>query len=195
MSVKLFVFGASIILIYLFLFLHMTRYLIGLMFYTSQFFAYLFFQILIFYILQNDVVWLCTNMHTFVDFAVFWWNLASILVSKSRISSPMIKVMQNKGVQNTYILFFKLSYRKMQNDSACRKLKLSQCLGDNNLYNSWCTIIYGKKMMRSLNKDLCMRMFYFKYNLCAEDTQIYISGQDFFEFQICTFSCLIDIFT
>ena len=38
-------------------------------------------------------------------------------------------------------------------------------------------------------------MFYFKYNLYAEDTQIYISGQDFFEFQICTFSCVIDIFT
>lgn len=42
--------------------------------------------------------------------------------------------MQNKGVQNLYVLFFKLAYRKMQNDSACRKLKLSQRLGENNLY-------------------------------------------------------------
>lgn len=89
----------------------------------------------------------------------------------------------------------------MQKENTSGKL-VSQYFGENYLYELirklriqyLMYIIYGGKMMKNLIKDMYMRALYFKYNLYAENTHIYISSQDFFEFQICTFNCLFDIF-
>lgn len=89
----------------------------------------------------------------------------------------------------------------MQKENISRKF-VSQYFGKDNLYELIrklriqypMYIIYGGKMMKNLIKDIYTRALYFQYNLYAEDIHIYISSQDFFEFQNCTFNCLFDIF-